>query len=125
MSYNISSFKIKRLENLVIPLSALYDNVEKNWKPEQPKIVDASTMEVEIYGGCGQTIKGILKDDSIHVTKLDLSGEGSGSYMHYIIKDALLQSTGELDAILIWEGGDSVSRLTVKDGLYKDESMDL
>lgn len=125
MAYNISSFKLKKLNNLVIPMSALYDNVDDNWKPDQPKIVDASRMKVKINGGCGQTIEGVLKDGSIHVTKLDLSGEGSGSYMYYVIKNALQKSTGELEATLIWEGGDSVTRLTVKDGVYKDVSIEL
>ena len=37
---------------------------------------------------------------------------------------ALKESKGELEAILIWEGGD-ISRLTVKDGLLKDVNIEL
>lgn len=125
MSYNITTFKVKKLENLVIPMSALYDISRSDWKPEEPKIINTSTMEVKINCGCGQTIKGVLKDNAIHVNKLNMDGEGSGSFMYYVFKDALQKSTGELEATLIWEGGDSVTRLTVKDGVYKDESIEL
>jgi hypothetical protein len=125
MSYNIDTWKTKKLENLFIPIKALYDGVNENWKPDQPKILNAETMEVEIYGGCGQTIKGILKDGMLSVTKINMGGEGSGRYMYEIINPALKQSTGELEAVCVWEGGDSITRLTVKDGEVNEEGIDL
>lgn len=125
MSYNIDTCKTKKLENFVIPLTALYECERKDWRPEQPKILNAITMEVEIEGGCEQTIKGILKDGMLTVTDLDLSGEGSGSFMHYVMEPALKKSKGELEMVFVWEGGDSITRLTVKDGEVKEEDVEL
>lgn len=125
MSYNIDTFKIKKLENLIIPLSAFYQHERKDWHPKQPKIINDETMEVELQCGCEQSIKGILKDGNIHVTKLHMYGEGSGTFMSWIFNPALQQSTGQLEAVCVWEGGDSVTRLIVKDGKVKEENVEL
>ena len=125
MSYNIDTCKTKKLENFVIPLTALYECERKDWRPEQPKILNATTMEVEIEGGCGQTINSVLKDGLLTITKLDLSGEGSGSFMHYVMGPALKQSKGELEMVFVWECGDSITRLTVRDGEVKEEDVEL
>ena len=123
MSYNISSVKVQMLDNLQISLSDLYTTDRKDWLPAQPKILDAATMRVSIEGGGGQTIKGILKDGVIFVDELNLSGEGSGTYMHEVIIPALQKSTGIFEAILIWEGGDTVERFTVTDGTVEEENV--
>lgn len=125
MSYNIDTCKTKKLENLIIPLSALYECERKDWRPEQPKILNAVTMEVEIEAGCEQTIKGILKDGLLTVTAFDLSGEGSVNLMHYVIEPALKKSKRELEMVFVWEGGDSITRLTVKDGEIKQDNVEL
>jgi hypothetical protein len=67
MSYNIDTFRLKRLENLIIPVASFYKSEKKNWHPEQPKII----------------------------------------------------------AVLIWEGGDSITRWIVKDGEFKEEGIEL
>ncbi len=55
----------------------------------------------------------------------EVQGEASGSYMHYVVNEALKHSTGELEAVLIWEGGDSITRLTVKDGDVNETDIEL
>ena len=134
MSYNIDTWKTKKLENLVIPLNALYEGVNENWKPEQPKIIDWVTdengmvaMKVEIECGGGQLIKGTIidKHSKLYVTEIDMSGEGSGSFMYKIFEHALKQATGELTAVCIWEGEDSITRLIVKDGVLTEERVEL
>jgi len=120
MSYNIDTIKIKRLENFIIPLNALYEGVRKDWMPEQPKITIPITNEVSITCGCGQEIKGILKEGNLHVSSLKLSGEGSGSLMREVIENAFKQSTGILEMIMIWEGGDSITKMTVLDGILEE-----
>lgn len=125
MPYDISKWKTKKLDNLVIPLDALYRSERKDWLPGAPKVMDAESGEVEIECGCGQSIQGILKDSALRVTSLDMSGEGSGTFLREILEPALKESTGGLEAVLIWEGGDSVTRLIVKDGVVANSPEDL
>ena len=117
MSYNIDTWKTKKLENLTIPLKAFFKHERTDWHPKQPEIVNAETMEIEMECGCEQLIKGTLKDGIIHVTELEMYGEGSGTFKGWILDEALKQSKGELEAVLVWEGGDSITRLKVKDGV--------
>lgn len=125
MSYNIDTCKVKKLENFVIPVKSIYKTENKNWIPNQPKILNIETNEVSISMGCGQQIKGVLKDGMIHVSKMEISGEGSGSLMHEVLMPAFKDSKGEFDAVLVWEGGDSISRLTVKDGKVEETDVEL
>jgi len=125
MSYNISTWKTKKLENVVIPLKAFFKHARYEWHPKQPEIVNAETMEIEMECGCEQLIKGVLKDGLIHVTEFEMYGEGSGTFKDWILDEALKQSTGELEAVLIWEGGDSISRLKVKNGIIEELDIEL
>lgn len=125
MSYNIDTWKTKKLENLVIPLKAFFEHERSDWHPKQPKIISAGTMEIEMECGCEQLIKGVLKEGLIYVTEFEMSGEGSGTFKHWILEGALKQSTGELEAVLIWEGGDSISRFKVKDGVIEESEIEL
>jgi len=125
MSYNIDTWKTKKLDNLVIPLQSFYEHERKDCHPSQPEIVDAETMEVELECGCEQTINGILQDGFLKVTKLSMSGEGSGTFKSWIFDEALKKSTGYLEAVLIWEGGDSITRLIVDDGNLSEEEIEI
>jgi len=125
MAYNIDTAKIKRLESLVIPLDQLYVHEREDWHPTQPKILNADTMEVEIKGAFEQTIKGLLKDGQLHVTEMDLQGEGSGTFRNWILDPALKKSTGILEASFVWEGGDSITKLTVNNGDLKEVEVEI
>ena len=121
MGYNISNWKTKKLQNLTIPLNVFFENVD--WHQEEPVIINKETMEIELYCGCEQLIKGTLKDDIIHVTDLEMDGEGSGHFRCMVLDKALRQSKGELEAILVWEGGDSITKLNVKDGVIEETEL--
>jgi hypothetical protein len=125
MTYNVSTWKMKSMENLVIPLAALYESSRKDWHPKEPKIKDAITMEVSLQCGCEQVIVGILKEGNLHVTKLSMSGEGSGGFIGTILRPALEKSSGSFSALAIWEGGDSITSITFLDGSYKEEQVEL
>lgn len=106
MSYNVTNWTTKRIKNLVIPFSALYnkDVVRKDWLPEQPKI-NPDTQEIVITCGCGQEIKGTFADETksaVRVTEFDMHGEGSGSFWHECLRQALEKSTGTLEAVIIY-----------------------
>lgn len=124
MSYNIDTWKTKKLENLVIPLKAFYEHEREDWHPSQPKITNADG-DVELECGCDQLIKGKLKDGMLTVTEFEMYGEGSGTFKSWILDEALKQSKGELEAVLVWEGGDSITRLKVKDGMLEEYNVDL
>lgn len=119
MSYNIDSWKTKKINNLVIPIKAF----EKYIKIE-PKITNIDTNEILIEIGEG-VITGNLKDKEIHVKKILIRGEGSGHIMNDIIQPVLEESTGELEAILIWESGDSITKETLINGKYKSTIHEL
>ena len=125
MSYNIDTWKTKKLESLVIPLKSLFIHDRTDWHPSQPEIINAETNEVSIKCGCGQEIKAILKDGNLHITEFEIYGEGSETLMNWILEPALKQSTGKLEAVLVWEGGDSITRLSVNNGELKSENVEL
>ena len=124
MSYNITSWKTKKLDNLIVPLKAFYESKINNWHPSEPRIINADG-DVGLMCGCEQTIKGKLKDGMLTITEFDMTGEGSGRFKDFILDDALKQSTGELEVIIIWEGGDSISSFNVKDGVIEETDIEL
>ena len=123
MSYNVSTWKTKKIENLVIPLSEFYISERKDWHPTQPILQEDNSFILEC--GCEQEIKGKLTDGLLEVLGLDMSGEGSGTFMSYVLEHALSKSTGYLEAILIWEGGDSIEKLIVNNGEISREDIEL
>ena len=129
MSYNINTWKTKKLEGLVIPLTAFYDISEdlkrRGWELDDPSI-DPETFVATITGGAEVfECVGEVKDKNIHVSTIELYGDGSGTFMNEILEPALKQSRGQLEAVLIWEGGDSITRLNVNDGVVTENEVDL
>lgn len=124
MSYDIDTWKTKKLDGLTIPLEAFYRHERKDWHPKAV-INAADSSLVMLDCGCGQEIKGELKDGVLYVTEFDMSGEGSGTFYNWILEPALKESKGTLEAVLVWEGGDSINRLRVKDGKVESEEIDL
>ena len=125
MSYNIDTWKTKKLEDLVIPLNSLFIHERKDWHPSQPEIINPETNEVLIECGCEQEIKAILKDVNLYITEFEIYGEGSGTLMDWILEPALKQNSGELEAVLVWEDGDSITRLSVSNGILRHEVIQL
>lgn len=64
-------------------------------------------------------------DGILEVEKIDISGEGSGTAMAWIFRPAFEDSTGKFSAMTVWEGGDSICRITVEDGVYEEEEVEL
>ena len=131
MSYNIDTWQTKKIKDLKIPLNAFKLSNRKDWHPEikimEPLILPEGIPVImragEDFGG----IKGFMDSDHkiLTVTYIYITGEGSGGFMHYVMEEALKHSTGELEAVLIWEGGDSITRLIVKDGELTEEDIEL
>lgn len=112
MSYNITEFKVKKLESLVIPVQSLFQSERTDWHPEQKTLGGGLSR----FSNEFLDIVGTIKDGFLHCTSIDCVGEGSGTSMRLILEPALKNSEGEFIAVCVWEGGDSISRLVVQDG---------
>lgn len=126
MSYNIDNFEVKKIENLVIPVKAFYAFPKQGRYDMfgQPKILDIVTNEVVIEGDCEVSeVTGILKDGNIYVSDISCYGESSGHFYEEGLKPLLEASTGVLKATVVWEDGDSVIKLTVTDGVFKEKDI--
>ncbi len=121
MSYNVTSWKTKKLDSLQIPLDSLYKSSRKSWHPERVNHDDGS-VSFEFMSG---TIKGSLKENIVFVSSIEFRGEGSGTDLHEIVEPALEDSKGRLVASRVWESGDEIDRLIVKDGIIKVENVEL
>ena len=120
MSYNIDTWRTKQLDGLTIPLAELRNHGD--WF-DNPQLNEDDTLT--ITGGAERfEMIGRRDGDMLHVTEIDCSGEGSGR--HYdVLTDVFAKSTGTLVASLVWEGGDSITRLTVKDGVVSSENIEI
>lgn len=120
MSYNIDTFKVKKLENLIIPFDSFF-KCREDWHPERTNNDDGSvtldSMESEI--------KGMLKDGLFEVTEIRCTGEGSGTTMNDIIEPALKDGKGTLIVSCVWEGGDCINKLTAIDGKVSWEDIEI
>ncbi|OGC94111.1 MAG: hypothetical protein A2W25_12060 [candidate division Zixibacteria bacterium RBG_16_53_22] len=116
------------MDSLVIPLQVLYENARRYGIGDLR--FNQDTGEATIYGlGEGELVGKITyylgKPDSIFVTSIECCGEGSGRCWSEVLMPTLEHSTGRLVAIQVWEGGDSITRLTVQDGVVKEEQIEL
>jgi hypothetical protein len=121
MSYNTDTWKTKELVNLVIPISSLFKHERTDWHPGREDKPDRKAYFTII----DSEIVGITDGDFLHVTDISICGEGSGTAWNWIVEPALKESTGRLVAVRVWEGGDSIDRLTVIDGVVTSENVDL
>lgn len=122
MSYNIDTFIVKQLEDLKIPVSSFFIHERDDWHPE--KKIDENG-KLTLLCGCGQEIVGVVDGDMINIESISMSGEGSGTFVNWILESALKHSTGKLVASCVWEGGDSIKKLTVNNGKVEWEEIDI
>lgn len=121
MSYNIDTFRVKKLENFRIPIASLYKHERVDWYPERVNNDDGTVTFCDLE----TELRGIIDGDFFVCTSINCSGEGSGTVMNWILEPAFEESTGELVASCVWEGGDSINRLTVKDGSVSWEDIEI
>jgi hypothetical protein len=122
MSYNVDRWKTKEIVDLVIPVASLFKHEREDWHPERDDGEDG-TVTFRIMEAC--QITGTIEEDQLRVSSIEAYGEGSGTALHWIIEPALADSRGKLVASRVWEGGDSIDRLTVMDGVVSSEPIEL
>jgi len=131
MSYNISSFRTKRLEQLSIPFAALtvlsQELVDRGWGSHLSAEIRVKEKELAVYIDFveGEGVVGVLSGTNVIVREICLMGEASGTAYREILLPALKTSTGILEAVLIWEGGESITRLIVNDGEVIEQDVEL
>lgn len=123
MSYNVTMFKLKKLKDLQIPFDNFFIHEREDYHPD----VEYDAKENVTLHVCeGGIIDGKLNDGILYVDNIDdLTGEFSGSVFHEILEPALKTSVGEFEAVMVWEGGDSINKIIVKDGIVKWENVEL
>lgn len=122
MSYNIDRWKTKKLDGLKIPIAAFFTHKRTDW---HPRLEMKDEKLAVLHCTQGKEILGTVENGILTIAQIELHGEGSGTFYNWILEPALKESTGELEAVLIWESGDSVSRLVVKDGQISNEDVEL
>jgi len=118
MSYNINTWKTKKIDSLKIPLTEIQKlpDVEIELLPENKVCIIGTSEMFEI--------EGTLEGDKVAVSKIEAGGESSGSTWNELLA-CLRTSTGKLIATQVWERGDSITRLKVKDGIVEEEEIEI
>lgn len=141
MSYNISHWKLRSI-HLALPLNFDFgqwvrslsdrdeqgnENVGKRWcleEHETPAVqvnLVAQTWTLEILG---QELTGVVDDDALVVTALEWADDGSGHLYSGILIPLFKAFDGDLNAIVVWEGGDSINQLSIHEGIVEDKEME-
>jgi hypothetical protein len=126
MSYNISRFKTKAVK-LVLPkgfdfqkfyLMLEHKNMVHKFNEWAGELKVASDLKNwEYKSGSEETyFKGIVTSRGFEVKDVTVRGEGSGTEWREGILPLFEKYHGDLDAVMVWEGGDSVVRITIKNG---------
>lgn len=126
MSYNIDTFKVKSV-TLILPKDLNMSQFAKE------NNVDHYDQEIEIKtdgswsyneGGEGLSMNGRVTEKGLEVDDLYNSGEGSG-WDDDLMRMLFEKFKGDLVASRVWEGGDSIDRITIKKGDIKVKEIDL
>lgn len=121
MSYNITTWKTKKIDGLRIPIDCFNGKKHKHYQQE----VNINNSHVVIEAGEGK-IEGYLQiDNTVYITDIEISGETSGTFFREVFYNALEYAEGTMEAVLIWECGDSITRLIVGENDYSNEEIDL
>lgn len=120
MSYNISRWNTKVLDNFIIAVEAFQaidDEIELTRTKDK-------TYHLSGFAE-GFAISGTMPDDEhLKVEQIDLWGVASG-WMWEGFKKALAQSSGRLVATQVWEGGDHISGLEVDNGVVREDRIEI
>jgi len=120
MSYNISAFNIKKIEDLKIPLLDAIRTLKDVSIKLTGENITISAELVKSFDCSGH----LDNNNIITITEIDFGGEGSGNSWELLIK-MLKKTTGKLSAIVVWEGGDSLGKLSVVNGVITETEVDL
>lgn len=136
MSYNITSMKVSKV-SLRLPLDfdfmmwiaglperdeKGYENIGRRWCLEDPTTISLNladrTWKLSLWSENDKVIKGIIDDDAFVVTALEhWTSDGSGHLYSDVLLPLFEEFKGTLEAIVVWEGGDTIEHLNIHDGV--------
>jgi hypothetical protein len=117
MSYNITNWKTKEIKDFCVPLDDIYD---------LPDVSVELFHNGPVIARCvseGFKLVGILNSNNVIVDLIESYGESSGSSWDSVL-DLFHKSSGRLTALVVWEGGDTITRLVVDSGIVIEENID-
>jgi hypothetical protein len=124
MSYNITRFRVKSLD-LSFPLSFDFqewiesqpNSTGKRWCIEDENTIltnlAASTWKLKLGS---QELSGTIKGDRYVVDEIDWRSDGSGTLYEDILLPLFREFQGSLEALVVWEGGDTVKQVNIQKG---------
>lgn len=122
MSYNISQWMTKELKDFRVKIEAL--GMVRDYLDEPT--IDLKTDMLLFTGRSeGFELAGKRADGYLAVGKIENWGEASGTMQGFLSEKVFPHSTGTLIAVCVWERGDTITRLTVKDGAVTEEQVKL
>lgn len=140
MSYNITAWKIQHF-HLELPLTfdfqswvqsqprrdeKGYENTGRRWCLEDGDSdvlinLAASTWKLSMSG---KELSGIIKDDKLIAETLNSwTSDGSGILYNDILIPLFKEFKGNLEALVIWEGGDSLYQVRINDGIVEETEL--
>lgn len=116
MSYNIDNWKVKEMTDFRIPVDILKESYDVDTDHRQG-VTHVDICEGEVHGDV---------IDGWFVPKVFmLYGEASGTEFENLVDEVFPHTIGTLKAVLVWEGGESIERFSVIDGVVAREEIDL
>jgi hypothetical protein len=122
MSRNIIVFKVKQLENFIIPIKSLFLSVRPDYHPNEEY---ERNGDVTFDGGENSSIFGKVVSDNVLVTEINCTDECSGTFMEEVLKPAFPHSKGTLIFTFLYEGNDVINKITVVDGKVTEETIEI
>lgn len=126
MSFNISDFKVKKLSDFSFSLNDIKTKyVEVFGDDDDLDISEANGVTTVCFLG-GPEIIGVADEQgTFAVSELSIHGDWSGTVFRDILKPVFTSSKGQMEAVLIWEGGEQIQRVTVSNGNFTETEIDL
>lgn len=127
MSYNIDTFKLKKV-NLLIPKN--FDLVAWD-KENNNRLMGDIEIERDMkhwslnWNGEGFQMKGDILPKGFLVTEVKCKGEGSGNDFHDALIPLFKELKGDLEASMVWEHGDSITKIIITKGKAKEEPIEI
>jgi hypothetical protein len=123
MSYNVTSFRLKSV-SLTLPRDFSIKSFSRRaWHEIAVDVVVNEWGYNE--GGEGFQMGGDVTNDGLVVTSLDCYSEGSGTDYHELLIPLFKEFKGDLEATVIWEGGDTIERLSIVGGEATETEIDI
>lgn len=134
MSYNITAWKVRSMR-LVLPLDFHfrhwlesqpdrdkdgYENTGKRWCLEDSSLTLNLETRTWTLDASGQELAGTIEDDQLVATDVDWTSDGSGRLYGDILLPLFKDFKGNLDALVVWEGGDTITQLSIQGGVVDE-----